>query len=203
MTDQIATCHAAAPAAADAPLAAPATAAETRQRERQAEYRALMRKFWFAAIVAVPVVLLSYPSVVPFVGDVFPRDSVQLRALWAGMGLAALAVLVYSGNQFFSGAWEALRHRSATMHTLIAIGTAAAWLYSTAALLLPALFPNAAMVDVYYDVTVVVTALVVLYPFSGLLLSPILAALAMSFSSVTVISHANRLKRFRLEGVPI
>ena len=41
----------------------------------------------------------------------------------------------------------------------------------------------------------------VLYPILGLLLSPILAALAMSFSSVTVISNANRLKRFRLQEV--
>jgi Cu+-exporting ATPase len=40
-------------------------------------------------------------------------------------------------------------------------------------------------------------ALGVLYPFFGILLSPILAALAMSFSSVTVISNANRLKRWR------
>ena len=44
-------------------------------------------------------------------------------------------------------------------------------------------------------------ALGVLYPVAGLLLSPILAALAMSFSSVTVISNANRLKRFRLAEV--
>ena len=44
-------------------------------------------------------------------------------------------------------------------------------------------------------------ALGVLYPFFGLLLSPILAALAMSFSSVTVISNANRLKRFKLTEV--
>ena len=170
MTDHPTTCHPAAPATAEHPTVATAvtgaareeTDVDARQRDRQAEYRTLMRKFWFAAIVAVPVVLLSYPSIVPFVGAAFPRGSGQLRVLWAGMGLAALAVLVYSGNQFFSGAWEALRHRSATMHTLIAIGTGAAWLYSTAALLLPTLFPSAAMVDVYYDVTVVVTALVVL-----------------------------------------
>jgi Cu+-exporting ATPase len=44
-------------------------------------------------------------------------------------------------------------------------------------------------------------ALGILYPILGLLLSPILAALAMSFSSVTVISNANRLKRFKLQEV--
>ena len=44
-------------------------------------------------------------------------------------------------------------------------------------------------------------ALGLLYPFFGTLLSPILAGLAMSFSSVTVISNANRLKRFKPRGV--
>lgn len=142
--------------------ASPHLAATSPASDRQAEYRALMRKWWFGAAVGAPTMLLSYPWLIPGLRGTFPRGSEQLWWLWVAMGIASLAVIVYSGNQFFTGAWEALRHRSANMHTLIAIGTGTAWIYSTVALLFPQLFPSAAMTDVYYDVTVVVTALVVL-----------------------------------------
>jgi Cu+-exporting ATPase len=50
---------------------------------------------------------------------------------------------------------------------------------------------------VYNSVGVPVAA-GVLYPFFGWLLSPVIAAAAMSFSSVSVISNALRLRRARL-----
>jgi len=126
------------------------------------EYRSLMRKWWFAAAVGAPTMILSYPYLIPGLHELLSRGSAALWWLWFAMGIASLAVLAYSGSQFFIGMWEGLKHRSANMHTLIALGTSVAWIYSTVALFFPQVFPSADMVDVYYDVTVVVTALVVL-----------------------------------------
>jgi len=126
------------------------------------EYRSLMRKWWFGAAVGVPTMILSYPWLFPILRDGFPRGSPQLGYLWYPMGVLSLAVLVFSGSQFFKGMWEGFKHRSANMHTLIALGTGVAWVYSTIALLFPQIFPSAEFTEVYYDVTVVVTALVVL-----------------------------------------
>jgi Cu+-exporting ATPase len=48
-----------------------------------------------------------------------------------------------------------------------------------------------------YNVVLIPVAAGVLYPSFGLLLSPVLAAAAMGLSSVTVVSNALRLRRFR------
>ncbi|MBI3003475.1 MAG: heavy metal translocating P-type ATPase, partial [candidate division NC10 bacterium] len=146
----------------EAPPPAGPTALDREAEAREREYRTLMRKWWFGAAVGTFTMIMSYPWVFPVLRDWFPRESPQLWYVWAGMGVASLAVLLYSGNQFFIGAWQALKHRSANMHTLIALGTGVAWIYSTIALLFPHLFPASEFTEVYYDVTVVVTALVVL-----------------------------------------
>ena len=144
--------------------AAPASEAglEREGSEQDEEYRRLMRKWWFGVAIAIPTMFLSYASLFPVLRDVLARGSTDRRLAWALMVVASLAVMAYSGNQFFVGMWQGLKHRSANMHTLIAVGTGVAWIYSTIALLFPQIFPSAQFVDVYYDVAVVVTSLVVL-----------------------------------------
>ena len=48
-----------------------------------------------------------------------------------------------------------------------------------------------------YNVVLIPVAMGVLYPFTGILLDPILAAAAMALSSVTVVSNALRFRRFQ------
>src|SRR5262245_5534735 len=126
------------------------------------EYRTLMRKFWFAAAISLPAMALSYPDLIPGLRDWMPMGSDTRRIVWAFLGVLSLPVLVWAGSQFFTGMWDALKHRAANMHTLIAIGISAAFLYSVVAVVWPQIFPNMALAEVFWDVTDVVVALVVL-----------------------------------------
>ncbi len=126
------------------------------------EYRTLMRKFWFAAVISIPVMALSYPDLIPGLRDWMPMGSDTRRIVWALLGVLSLPVMVWAGSQFFTGMWDALKHRGANMHTLISIGISAAYAYSVVAVAAPGAFPNMALAEVFWDVTDVVVALVVL-----------------------------------------
>ncbi len=128
---------------------------------REKEYKTLIKKFLFAAILAVPVIFFSYPELwgLP---EQFQRGSSTLRLIWIAMSLLSLPVMFWSGSQFYKGAWAAFKNRSANMHTLIATGISAAWIYSTVATFFPGIFPEAKLADQFFDVIFVVVALVVL-----------------------------------------
>ena len=138
-------------------------AIERQESEQDREYRGLMRKFWFAAIISIPVVIFSYPGVFRLDGwSFFAKGSDSLWWTWRFLGLITIPVLLWSGAQFYINAWAALKHRTANMHTLIATGISAAWVYSTVAVIWPGIFPEERFAEVYYDVSTVVVALVTL-----------------------------------------
>lgn len=119
-------------------------------------YRQLLHKSWFALAVAVPALAFGFPAMLG-------GDMPYLLMQWGSPVLAVLtlAVMLYSGPQFFVGSWNALRNHAATMDTLIALGMAAAWGYSMTVTIAPQLFP-AGTAEPFWDVIAVVIGLVVL-----------------------------------------
>lgn len=142
--------------------AEPETELSPEEAVQRDEYRTLLYKFWFAALISIPVMGLSYPDLIPGLREWMPAASETRRVVWALLGALSLPVLLWSGSQFYTGMWDALKHRSANMHTLIAIGITAAFLYSVVAVAWPGLFPRMSLAEVFWDVSDVVTALVVL-----------------------------------------
>ena len=83
---------------------------------------ALRRRLVLAAVLSLPVLALSMIPALQF-------DNWQ----WLAWNLATPVVL-YAGWPFHKAAWANLRHATATMDTLISVGTLAAWGWSVVAL---------------------------------------------------------------------
>lgn len=95
-----------------------------RHDEAEAEYtQVLGRRLLFAALLTVPTVCISMIPALMF-------DGWQ----WWAFALST-PVVFYSGWGFHRAAAINLRHGTATMDTLVSMGTLAAWIWSTVALL--------------------------------------------------------------------
>ncbi len=132
------------------------TADSEKEAAEHAHYRLLMRKSWFALAVAIPALAFGFPAML---GGAMPHALMQGAS--PVLALLTLAVMLYSGPQFFVGAWKSFRNHTATMDTLIALGMAAAWGYSLTVTAAPQLFP-AGTAEPFWDVIAVVIGLVVL-----------------------------------------
>ncbi len=91
-------------------------------------------------------------------GEMGVHNTFQQMA-WGSVGLLTLAVLIFCGGHFFTGAWRAFRHHSATMDTLVALGTGTAWLFSMLVVLVPQLLPESAR-HVYFEASAMIIGLI-------------------------------------------
>jgi len=126
---------------------------EQKQLEEFAHYRNLLKKFMVAGAVGLPLLVSSILGYMP------GMETTGLRLFWFVVGLATLAVLIYSGGRFFTGAWKAFRNHNANMDTLIAMGTGSAWLYSMLVVLFPAIVPTLAK-HAYFEAACIIIALI-------------------------------------------
>ncbi len=124
---------------------------------REKEYKSLWKKFLIGAVLAVLVMIGSMPEIFPFVQNI-PTGIRNFSLM-----LLTIPVMFYVGSRFFSGFWAALRHGTADMNTLVAVGTTSAFLYSAVATIWPGLFVSAGKtVDVYFDTSAVIITLILL-----------------------------------------
>jgi Cu+-exporting ATPase len=137
---------------------APHTRDEGAESSMEASYRTMMRKFWFAATIGLPLLLMMFTDFVPAWGEaLMPWHQI----IGIAAALLTLPVLAWSGSQFFVSAWNGLRNHNTNMDTLVALGTGAAWAYSTVVAVAPQLFP-AGTAGMYFEVAVIVIALILL-----------------------------------------
>jgi Cu+-exporting ATPase len=122
------------------------------------ELRDLQHKFWFALAFTTVIFPLSMLMVVPSVARSLDMHLVNIVLL-----VLTIPLLIYSGSEFYVAAFRAGRHGHATMDTLIAVGTAAAFLYSAIATLFPTFIIRAgSAAETYYDTTAVIITLIIL-----------------------------------------
>ena len=152
---------------------------------RRHEYMELRRKAIVAALLGIVAMIVSMPlmSANAMVGVgasadplmrwamtvvdpalrrfIPPLYSIPATTLNAALLVITAGVMAWAGRHFYTRAWQAVRHRSADMNTLIATGTGAAFAYSAAATLAPEFFVRRGVLpDVYYEAVIIIIALI-------------------------------------------
>ena len=141
----------------DTQSAGPAEDREAAERSQQ--MKRLLFDFIFGAVLSTVVMIGSIPHTMGGWGDWVPAF------LAAPVLLLVLTTFVQfvTGWRFYTGSWKALKNGAADMNVLVAIGTSAAFLYSAAMTLFPDwLVARGFPYQLYYDVTTVITTLIVL-----------------------------------------
>jgi Cu+-exporting ATPase len=138
--------------------AVPITAGHNMKTSDEAvEYR---RNFLIAAPLAAIVMIVSMlPMVIPALEAIAMRWMYELNVL---QFLLTSVVMFYSGRRFFVLAARSARHLTADMNTLVAVGTGAAYLFSTVVAFFPHALPGISAHEVYFDTSAVVIALILL-----------------------------------------
>ncbi len=115
------------------------------------DYKAYKNRFIIAIIGSALVMALSMLKILP-----------ETASRWILLFLTA-SILIVSGRSFYVGGFKSLWRLMPDMNSLIAIGTASAFIYSAVATVFPRAMPTVAeLPPVYYESAVMIVALILL-----------------------------------------
>ncbi len=123
-------------------------------------YNRLKNEFIFAAIMAVPIMFISMADMTNWFHQLVPIPMEYIDRI---LFLMTTLVMFISGKRFFTIFWKLLKHFSADMNTLVAVGTGTAYIYSTIAVIFPKLLSlSSSSGHTYFDTTVTIIALILM-----------------------------------------
>ena len=107
--------------------------------DEKSDYDKQLRKdFIFAVILTVPIFILSMGAMFGSFNQTLHISTDYLNKI---LLILTTPVVFISGKRFYKIFWNNLKHFSADMNSLVAVGTAAAYGYSIIITLFPALIP--------------------------------------------------------------
>ncbi|HZL95388.1 MAG TPA: heavy metal translocating P-type ATPase, partial [Vicinamibacterales bacterium] len=131
--------------------------------ERNVELEDMTRRFFVSLVLTAPILAFMVAELLP--GRPLDRAVSHGLRNWIEFALAT-PVVWWGGAPFFERGWASIVNRYLNMFTLIALGVAAAYAYSVAAVLAPGLFPDSfrmsGEVAVYFEPAAVIVVLVLL-----------------------------------------
>ncbi|HYW82748.1 MAG TPA: heavy metal translocating P-type ATPase, partial [Spirochaetia bacterium] len=131
---------------------------------KQREIHLMWTKFITAAAAAVPLLYLAMGHMIPVLKLPLPwfLDSMQYPLIFALAQVILVVPAIIAGNRFYRVGVKALWHRAPNMDSLIAIGTAAAVLYSLYSTWRIATGDLSAVGNLYFETAAVIIALILL-----------------------------------------
>jgi len=127
------------------------------------ELRDMTRRFWIAAVLSIPVLILAMG---PMIGLPLHDWLGETTSRWFEL-LLTTPVVLYAGWPLLVRGARSIVTGHLNMFTLIALGVSVAYVYSVIATIAPGLFPESlrdahGRVGVYFEAAAVITALVLL-----------------------------------------
>ena len=135
--------------------------AQKRERQLKDELQALKRAFVISALFTLPVFLLEMGAhVLPGFAD-FVHNTLGHRNSAIVQFVLTSVVLFWPGRRFFLHGVPALLRLAPDMNSLVAMGTSAAWGYSTVVTFFPSVLPGDTG-SVYFEAAAVIVCLILM-----------------------------------------
>jgi Cu+-exporting ATPase len=124
---------------------------DVKENLEQKESASLKRDFILSAVLTVPI---------SFLNMFFAHSSFWVNYL---LFVLTAPVLLWSGRRFFIGFWKMLKHLSADMNTLVAVGTSIAFIFSAVITFFPKILQGIGQHPItYYDTSAVIITLILM-----------------------------------------